>query len=125
MYSWNDVLISVVDVAFKFVALIAIPYLAAKLGAKIENERVKRLIAKGEEFVKKSIEMVQQTFVESLKAEGKFDIEAQKEAYKQCYNRWMAMASDDVKAAILNEVGDLDAWLDTMIEAGIVESKAK
>lgn len=121
--SWNDILIYVVNVAVKAVVTFAIPCLFAMWNKKIKNDHARKLILKGEEFVLKSIDMVQQTFVDSLKAEGKFDADAQKEAYKLCYNRWMAMASDDVKAAILEEVGDLDAWLDTMIEAGIAEKK--
>lgn len=121
--TWNDVLIDAVNVAFKAVIMFALPYLFAMIGKRIKNDHAKRLISKGEEFVLKSIDMVQQTFVESLKAEGKFDLDAQQEAYKLCYNRWMAMANDEVKAAILEEVGDLDAWLDTMIEAGIAENK--
>ena len=121
--TWNDILIYVVNVAVKAVVTFAIPCLFAMWNKKIKNDHARKLILKGEEFVLKSIDMVQQTFVDSLKAEGKFDADAQKEAYKLCYNRWMTMASDDVKAAILEEVGDLDAWLDTMIEAGIAEKK--
>ena len=121
--TWNDVLIDAVNVAFKAIIMFAIPYLFAMIGKKIKNDHAKRLINKGEEFVLKSIDMVQQTFVESLKAEGKFDLEAQQKAYKLCYDRWMVMANDEVKAAILEEVGDLDAWLDTMIEAGIAQNK--
>lgn len=121
--TWNDVLINVVDLAFKAVLTLVLPWAVSLISHKIKNERAKRLIAKGEDFVMKSIQMVQQTFVDSLKKEGKFDADAQREAYKLCYERWFAMASDEVKAAILEEVGDLDAWLNTMIESGIVENK--
>ena len=121
--TWNDILIEIVNVAFKAVTLIVLPYLAAKVGENIHNERVAKLVKKGEEFVVKSVEMVNQTFVESLKAEGNFNAEAQKEAFKLCYENWMAMASDEVKCAIIEQVADLDTWLNTMIEARIAEGK--
>lgn len=123
MMTWNDVLIEVVNVAFKAVIMLAIPYISSVIGKKIRNDHVRRLVDQGEAFVTKSINMVQQTFVEDLKKQGKFDAESQAIAFKQCYDNWMAMASDEVKCAILNEVGDLDAWLETMIEAGIAEEK--
>lgn len=121
--TWNDILIEIVNVAFKAVTLIVLPYLAAKVGENIHNERVAKLVKKGEEFVVKSVEMINQTFVESLKAEGNFDAEAQKKAFKLCYENWMAMASDEVKSAIIEQVADLDTWLNTMIEARIAEGK--
>lgn len=121
--TWNDILIEIVNVAFKAVTMIVLPYLAAKVGENIHNERVAKLVKKGEEFVVKSVEMVNQTFVESLKAEGNFDMEAQKKAFKLCYENWMAMASDEVKRAIIEQVADLDTWLNTMIEARIAEGK--
>lgn len=121
--SWNDVLIEVVNLVFKAVIALMIPYVSSVIGNKIRNDHIRKLVEKGESFVTKSIEMVQQTFVEDLKKQGKFDAESQAIAFKQCYDNWMSMASDEIKCAIMNEVGDLDAWLETMIEAGIAEKK--
>ena len=121
--NWNEVLIEVINLLFKVISLIAIPYLANLVSIKIENDRIKHLVAKGEEFVKKSVDMVQQTFVDSLKKEGKFDAEAQKIAFKMAYDNWVLMASDEIKEAVVGEVGNIDAWLNTMIEAGIKEMK--
>ena len=121
--TWNDVIIEIVNVAFKAITMIALPYLAAKLGEKINNDHVARLIKKGEVFVEKSVDMVQQTFVDNLKKQNGFNADAQKEAFKLCYENWMNMASSEIKNAISEEVGDLDAWLNTMIEAQIAENK--
>ena len=121
--TWNDVIIEIVNVAFKAITMIALPYLAAKLGEKINNDHVARLIKKGEVFVEKSVDMVQQTFVDNLKKQNGFNADAQRQAFKLCYENWMAMASNEIKAAISEEVGDLDAWLNMMIEAQVAENK--
>lgn len=123
MLSWNDILIEIVNVAVKAVTMIVLPYLAFKFSEKIKNDHAVRLIKKGEEFVVKSVDMVQQTFVDSLKKEGKFNSDAQREAFKICYENWMQMANDEIKLAISEEVGNLDTWLNTMIEARIAENK--
>ena len=121
--TWNDVLIEVVNLVFKAIILLAIPYVSYLFKQKIKNDRVQKLILKGEEFVQNSVNMVQQTFVDSLKKEGKFDKEAQTEAFKMCWTNWMEMASDEVKEAISTEVGDLSIWLETMIESLVAENK--
>lgn len=123
MLSWNDIFIEIVNVAVKAVTMIVLPYLAYKFSEKIKNDHAVRLIKKGEEFVVKSVDMVQQTFVDSLKKEGKFNPDAQREAFKLCYENWMQMANDEIKLAISEEVGNLDTWLNTMIEARIAENK--
>ena len=119
--TWNDVLIEAVNIVFKVITMLVLPYLASQLAKQIENNRVKGLIAKGEAFVKKSVDMVQQTFVEQLKKDGKFDAEAQQVAFKMAFDNWMKIASEDVKLALMDEVDDLNVWLDTMIEAQIKE----
>ena len=119
--TWNDVLIEAVNIVFKVITMLVLPYLASQLAKQIENNRVKGLITKGEAFVKKSVDMVQQTFVEQLKKDGKFDAEAQQVAFKMAFDNWMKIASEDVKLALMDEVDDLNVWLDTMIEAQIKE----
>ena len=121
--TWNDILIDVVNLAFKVITMIAIPYFAAKIGEKIKNDRVAALVRKGEEFVIKSVDMVQQTFVDNLKKQNGFNADAQREAFRMAYENWMHMANDEIKQVISEQVGDLDIWLNTMIEAQVAEGK--
>ena len=123
MTTWNDVLIEAVNLLFKIVTVVAIPYLSYMVSKSIKNDNLKHLVNRGEEFVKKSVAMVQQTFVDSLKKEGKFDKDAQQEAFRMAYETWMEMASEEVKNAILEQTGSIDTWLNTMIEAQIYTEK--
>lgn len=123
MSIWNEVLIEAVNLLFKIVTVIVIPYASYLVTRSIKSDQAKKLVAKGEDFVKKSVAMVQQTFVDNLKAEGKFDLDAQREAFRRCYENWMEMAGEDIKDAILDLTGDIDTWLNTMIEAQIQYEK--
>ena len=123
MTTWNDVLIEAVNLLFKIVTVVAIPYLSYMVSKSIKSDKLKHLVNRGEEFVKKSVAMVQQTFVDSLKKEGKFDKDAQREAFRMAYETWMEMASEEVKDAILEQTGNIDTWLNTMIEAQIHTDK--
>lgn len=123
MTTWNDVLIEAVNLLFKIVTVVAIPYLSYMVSKSIKSDKLKHLVNRGEEFVKKSVAMVQQTFVDSLKKEGKFDKDAQREAFRMAYETWMEMASEEVKEAIMEQTGNIDTWLNTMIEAQIYTDK--
>ena len=64
-----------------------------------------------------------QTYVESLKKQGKFDAEAQKEAFKLTYNAVMAVLTDEAKHYLTAIYGDLTAYITTRIEAEVNVSK--
>ena len=64
-----------------------------------------------------------QTYVESLKRQGKFDAEAQKEAFKLTYNAVMAVLTDEAKHYLAAIYGDLTAYITTRIEAEVNVSK--
>ena len=64
-----------------------------------------------------------QTYVESLKKQGKFDAEAQKEAFKLTYNAVMAVLTEDAKRYLIETYGDLTAYITTKIEAEVNMSK--
>lgn len=121
--TWNDVLIEAINLAFRVITMLAIPYFAAKLSAKIKNDRIAKLMMQGEDFVVASVQMVQQTFVDNLKKQNGFNADAQRDAFKMCYENWMNMASDELKRVISEQVGDLDTWLNTTIEAKVAENK--
>ena len=64
-----------------------------------------------------------QTYVESLKTQGKFDAEAQKEAFNLTYNAVMAVLTDEAKHYLAAIYGDLTAYITTRIEAEVNVSK--
>lgn len=60
-----------------------------------------------------------QTYVNSLKAQGKFDVEAQKVAFEMTYKAVIAVLSDDAKEYLTNMYGDLSIYITNMIEAEV------
>ena len=64
-----------------------------------------------------------QTYVDSLKKEGKFDAEAQKKAFEKTYAAVMAILTDDAKNYLTEIVGDLDKYVSNLIESNVKTSK--
>lgn len=60
-----------------------------------------------------------QTYVEALKTQGKFDIEAQKIAFQKTYDAVMQILTEDAVTYLNEALGDLDAYVNTLIEAQV------
>lgn len=64
-----------------------------------------------------------QTYVEALKKEGKFDAEAQKKAFQMTYNAVISILSKEAKDYLQSIYGDLDTFLTNAIEAQVKNNK--
>lgn len=64
-----------------------------------------------------------QTYVESLKRQGKFDVEAQKTAFQMTYDNVMQILNDETKYYLQNALGDLEAYVNSRIEANVKLTK--
>lgn len=64
-----------------------------------------------------------QTYVESLKAQGRFDLEAQKIAFEKTYNAVLDILADDAYEYLVVAVGDLQGYITSKIEANVNMSK--
>lgn len=60
-----------------------------------------------------------QTYVEALKQQGKFDIEAQKTAFQMTSKAVLDILSDDAKKYLTAAVGDLNVYITKKIEAEV------
>ena len=66
-----------------------------------------------------------QTYVESLKKQGKFDAEAQKQAFEQTTQAVLTILSQEAKDYLANIYGDLDKYISEKIEASVNIKKKK
>lgn len=66
-----------------------------------------------------------QTYVEALKQQGKFDAEAQKEAFKRTTEAVLEVLSEDAKKYLTEVYGDLYRYIDEKVEATVNEAKAQ
>ena len=101
-------------------------YLQAKakeIILKVENDTADKYIKMFADTVCMCVTTTNQTYVESLKAQGQFDAEAQKVAFEKTKNAVLAVLADDAKDYLTNMVGDFNAYLDQTIEATVNASK--
>ena len=64
-----------------------------------------------------------QTYVEALKKEDKFDEQAQKVAFEKTLNAVLAVLSDDAKDYLREITGDINTYLTQRIEAEVNKNK--
>lgn len=121
--SWMDILIYVIEAIVGIVISIGIPMGIAWLKSKTKNETLRKLIDQAGATVTDCVKLVNQTYVDVLKREGKFDEAAAKEAYEICKNDVLLLLSKNAKEAITGSFGDIEAWLKVKIEATVRDWK--
>lgn len=60
-----------------------------------------------------------QTYVETLKKQGKFDVEAQKIAFNMTYEAVIGLITDEASEYLTEAVGDLQLYVKNKIEAEV------
>jgi len=91
--------------------------LVAKLQARTKNEKAGYALTNFERLVQQVVQEVNQTFVESLKKEGKFDAEAQREAFELAFEKIKKLTTDKV-IKVINELSNdnFEEYIKTQIE---------
>lgn len=90
---------------------------------KIENEKISNTLDSVVTMVLDVVTAVNQTFVDELKKKGEFTKEAAQEAFNKSKETALKMLSDDAAEIIIKIYGDLDVYLDTLIEATVKQLK--
>lgn len=105
-------------------------YLIAFIKAKgkqvmdtMENETQKKYLSMLLDIVAECVAATNQTYVESLKKQGKFDEAAQKAAFHQTLYAVMAILPNGCKAVLEEAVGDLEKYIYNLIEAEVNRQK--
>ena len=119
----NDILINVISAVVTTVLLPLITWAGTKLiqyiGTKVKNEKAAALLTTATTIVLNAVRSVFQTYVESLKASGSFNAEAQKTALSKAKDIALSQLGDDVKEYISSTYGNLEGWLTNQIESTI------
>lgn len=92
---------------------------ANELKAKTDNDIYDKYIDMLAETVSACVLATNQTYVESLKAQGRFDLLAQKEAFRMTYEAVLKILTTDAKLYLTEAVGDFDTFLQQQIEAEV------
>ena len=119
----NEILLNILSVVVTSIILPLLTYagtrLIAYLNSKIKDENYKILLTTATDIVVNAVRSVFQTYVESLKASGNFDSEAQLIALNKAKDISLEQMTDEVKEFISKNYGSVDAWLTTTIESTI------
>ena len=91
--------------------------------AKIENEKIATTLDSVVAMVLDVVSSVNQTFVDELKKKGEFTEEAAKEAFNKSKEIALMMLSEDAAEIVATVYGDVDVYLDTLIEATVKQLK--
>ena len=97
----------------------------AKSAAESAPSKYSQIIYGLENIVNKAVITTNQTFVNELKKQGKFDKEAIEEAYRRTYESIVASLSQSFFEYIDRETIDIDVLLRNMIETSVNWNKER
>lgn len=125
----NYCLYIVLTVIMPVVATYAVNLIKVKIresniiAAATKNEDLSKIVEGALSDVMDAVLYVNQVYTDSLKASGKFDKEAQEQAFNRAYTEAMNMISDEAKKVIEQLYGSFDNWLKLKIESSVNMAK--
>ena len=94
-----------------------------ELNSNNSNEVLSKYIEMLSNTICECVIATNQTYVDSLKKQGRFDAEAQKKAFEMTYNAVIGILSEEAKVYLTSIYGDLTAYITNMIEAEVNKNK--
>lgn len=88
-----------------------------------ENKLIEKYINMLSSTVADCVIATNQTYVETLKKEGKFDLTAQKTAYEMTKTAVMSILTEEAKKYLTLAVGDLNIYISQLIESAVNTEK--
>ena len=96
----------------------------AEINNKTDNETAEKYLTMLSETVISCVIATNQTYVESLKKQNKFDLEAQKKAFELTKNAVLEILSHEAVDYLNAIIGDLNTYIDKLIEATVNYKKS-
>lgn len=90
---------------------------------RVDNEKHDKYVLMLQETVTDCVLTTTQTYVDALKGQNAFDLEAQKKAFEMTKTAVLAILTDDAKEYLASVLGDFDQYLTTLIEAQVQVNK--
>lgn len=119
----NDILLNIISVVVTAVVIPLISIggtqLIKLINKKLKNTEAAKYLTAATNIVLNAVRCVFQTYVEALKEQGKFDEQSQIVALTRAKDIALSQFTEETKAYIKENFGDLDKWLTTQIESTI------
>ncbi len=90
---------------------------------EIKDARIREALRQVAEIIFDSVNCVNQTYVDELKAQDKFDKEAQAIALTKAKNMAMDLMNAEIKKVLAIQYDDVDKYITTLIESYIAQQK--
>ena len=123
----NQILLNVLAAVTTCIVLPLISFLGIKLSqwlsTKIKDEKAQALFTKAIGIVTNAVQVTFQTYVESLKNSGSFGKEEQAIAFDKAKAIITSELTEELKAFITQNYGDLQKWIANQVEATIYKLK--
>lgn len=94
-----------------------------EIKAKTKNETELKYATMIEDTILKCVKTTNQTYVETLKKQGKFDEKAQEEAFKRTFDAVVLMLGKDAMNYIKEITSDTNTYLKQLIESTVGDVK--
>lgn len=109
------VLLPAIPVIVTYVVKTLRTHIKAKI-AQVNNSDVALYLNQVCDIISQAVTCTTQTYVDALKAEGKFDKEAQMTAFAKTKDKVVTMLSKEAYDLLNSLYEDVDVWLETKIE---------
>lgn len=119
-----DIIYSVVSIVATGIASIVVAKITQWINTKIKDKKFAEALTQILSIVEGCVKEIFQTFVDSLKKEGKFNKEKQQEAFEKCKERIKSQLSLSLMQFIQENFGDVDNYIGSLIESTIYSLKA-
>ncbi len=123
----NTILTQVIEIVIATLTTVVVSVLLPKLRdyitSKIENEKFKAAISEIETVVSTSVQYVNQTLVDDLKKNNKWDAASQKEAFELALKTVMENLSTETKSYLAVNSDNIVNTLTKYIEAAVNKEK--
>ena len=102
---------------------VLIRYICKKLSQQTDNEFFKGFLEELTTLSEKAVDYVNQTYVNALKKEGKFDLDAQKEAFNMAFDAVSDALSEEAAKFLLSGDESPIGYITMFIESAVIEAK--
>lgn len=120
-----NILLSALGIIITGLTTFIVTKLTQFINAKIEDKKASNYLTTILNLVVDCVKETYQTYVETLKKEGKFDKEAQEKALNLCLNKIKEQMTTEVKDYVVNNFGDINSYLKSLIESTLYNLKNK
>lgn len=122
----QDICYAVIIAAVPVLTVYLCKFLSTKwneIKSTIQNDKLQKTLDMVVETVTNVVTQTNQTFVDSLKNTGTFTSEAAVQAFNMSKETALKLLSEDAKKVIAEIYGDLDTYLDMLIESKVKQLK--